>query len=94
MFVEMAEALAGLAMKEPKEAAAAKFIFRRCLIREPTATELAATLAFYRAQHTRFQNGELTAKTFLKTKQPTPELAAWTRVARAIFNLDEMVTKE
>jgi len=64
--------------------------YRRVLSRDPRADELPALRAFVTAQRQRFTNGELDPKAFAQTDA---EHAAWTAVARAIFNLDEAVTK-
>jgi hypothetical protein len=70
-------------------------LFRRCLIRPPTTKEKAALLAFFHAQKKRLQSGELNAAAIAGAPGPTAvEHAAWTLVARAVFNLDEMITKE
>jgi hypothetical protein len=70
-------------------------LFRRCLVRPPTAKEKAALLAYYQAQRKRLQAGELNAAAIAGAGGPDAvDRAAWTLVARVVFNLDEMITKE
>ncbi|MGF1578044.1 MAG: PSD1 and planctomycete cytochrome C domain-containing protein [Gemmataceae bacterium] len=70
-------------------------LFRRCLTRVPTPRELENLVQFYRTQHTRLKSGSLDAKTIAGTNSPNViDQAAWTLLARAVFNLDEMITKE
>ncbi len=78
MFVEMAEALAERAIAAEKTPESrAEFIFRRCLTRPPAEAEIAALVAFQRAQAERLGDEKL----------------AWKLTARAVLNLDETVTK-
>ena len=104
MYVEMARALAKLAMSETADAATdsspeesneriAKSIFRRLLTRPPTVEETAKIATFQQAQHRRIVAGELQAKDITADSSGSAELAAWTMVARAIMNLDEAITK-
>ena len=70
-------------------------LFRNCLIRPPTAKEKTALIAFYLNHKKRLQSGELNAATIAGAAAPDAvERAAWTLVARVVFNLDEMITKE
>ena len=78
MFVEMADALAKLAIESSEDVEArADFIFRSCLTRPPTDEERAQLLDFQKAQATRLGDDAL----------------AWKLTARVVMNLDEFVTK-
>ncbi len=94
MYLEMAEALASSALEGGGgERAIATRIFRRFLVRPPSESEHDALVEFFTGQRARFESGELDADAFLSTKIVSPELAAWTLVARAVMNLDEAITK-
>ncbi len=70
-------------------------LFRRCLTRPPTGEELTELLAFRRRQVERLRAGKLNARAIAgEGGGDAVEGAAWTLVARAIFNLDEFITKE
>ncbi len=64
--------------------------FRRILSREPRPDEWPALHAFLTAQRTRYASGELDPKVFAGADA---EQAVWAVLARALFNLDEAVTK-
>jgi hypothetical protein len=69
-------------------------LFRRCLSRPPTADETNSLLQFYAAQKQRFESQELNAETIAGTGAgDVNERAAWTVLARALFNLDEAIVK-
>jgi hypothetical protein len=96
VFLEAAQALgrSTAALPGPVEARAAN-VFRRCLVRPPTAEEQAALVAFYQAVQDRLARGELdVARLAGPGAGNAVETAAWTTVARAILNLDEMVVKD
>jgi hypothetical protein len=70
-------------------------LFRRCLTRPPTPEEQTSLLAFYQRQKQRIGSKELdAAKLAGNDNAQSPDVAAWTTVARAALNLDEAVTKE
>src|SRR5262245_51193367 len=70
-------------------------LFRRCLTRLPTAAELAALTHFYETQHQRLLAKELDASAIAGPGDgDLIDRAAWTLMARAILNLDEVITKE
>lgn len=96
MYLEMAEALAGReAKRERSSEEIATALFRRVLVRPPSAEETSQLISYFETQKPRFDSGELRAAEFLPTAKPAePELAAWTLVARALLNLDETITKE
>jgi hypothetical protein len=70
-------------------------LFRRCLVRPPTSAERAALVDFFTRQRDRLQKGQLDAKAIAGegTGDVVPR-AAWTLAARAVLNLDEVITKE
>lgn len=102
MFVEFAKGLANDVASQAGNTpeSVARQLFRRCLTRPPDAGELAALVAFYRTERDRFERDPKAAETILKRKnhrqsgRDRAQLAAWTAVARALFNLDETITKE
>jgi hypothetical protein len=70
------------------------YLFRRCLTRPPSAEETAALVKFYQTQKHRFENKELDAARIAgEGSGDVNERAAWTALARALFNLDEMIVK-
>jgi hypothetical protein len=98
MFLEAARALADSTLSDLRSnpvtsETIAAALFRRALVREPDASEIADLVAFFESQRQRIAAGDLDpAKVAAKTGA-TADLAAWTMVARAILNLDEAVTK-
>ncbi|MCF7763730.1 MAG: PSD1 and planctomycete cytochrome C domain-containing protein [Verrucomicrobia bacterium] len=68
------------------------YLFQRCLTRHPQPDELKALEGFYTIQEERFRSGSLDAGEFAG-EGASHETAAWTAVARALFNLDETITK-
>ena len=96
MFLEMSRELGRQAAALPNADAKATvtYLFRRLLTRPPEAAEIAALVEFYQRQKKRLVKGELKAEQIAVIKKATPELAAWMMVARAIMNLDEVITKQ
>jgi len=69
-------------------------LFRRCVTRSPSADERAQLVKFFETQRARFASGELKAADFAgKGEGDTNDRAAWTALARALLNLDEMIAK-
>ncbi len=94
MYLELASAAAGEAIKSGSTPAdITSNLFRRFLTRPPNGEEVAALLQYFESQAERFRNGELDSSKLLDDESASPELAAWTLVARAIMNLDETITK-
>jgi hypothetical protein len=70
------------------------WLFRRVLTRPPTPQEVALLARFFRAQWERFVKGELDARLVAGAGEgEVTERAAWTALARVLFNLDEAVVK-
>jgi hypothetical protein len=105
-FVEFASGLAADVLSHatggPDQIASQ--LFRRCLVRPPDKTELAALTDFYSRQRARFDvdrsaaNEVVSAGSALPASlggvSDRPALAAWTLVARSLLNLDETITKD
>ncbi|MEI9897394.1 MAG: PSD1 and planctomycete cytochrome C domain-containing protein [Chthoniobacter sp.] len=69
-------------------------LFRRCLTRPPTDEEVTMLAKFFTTQKERFTNGELNAKELAgEGAGDVNECAAWTALARALWNLDEAITR-
>lgn len=96
VFVEAAQAMGrAVAAKKDSDEARASEIFRRCLTRPPDNADLAMLVDFARRQRERFEKKELDpARIAGPGEGDVIERATWTTVARAVMNLDEMVTKE
>jgi len=69
-------------------------LFRRCLTRPPTTEELERLIQFFNAQRLRIAAKEIDAAAIAGGEEDAVERAAWTLVARAILNLDEMIVKD
>jgi mono/diheme cytochrome c family protein len=94
MFVEAARSMGRLiAARSGDDAARMRYGFRRLLTRRPSDEETALLVRFVRAQRGRFRSGELNAVTASGAKQNAVEVAAWTSLSRALFGLDEAVTR-
>jgi hypothetical protein len=95
VFVEAAQAMArslagGAGTVEERVAHA----FRRCLTRPPDAAERELLARFFRTQKDRFERKELDAAAVGGAGAgDANERAAWTTLVRALFNLDEFITK-
>ena len=69
-------------------------LFRRLLARRPAGDEMSMLVDFYESQRGRFERKELDASAIAGPGDPDlVERAAWTVLARSLFNLDEAVTK-
>ena len=98
VFVEAAQAFGRqLAASPGSTNAKARKLWRRCLTRPPSAAEVALIAKFYETQRNR-----LAAKTAdlaelagdAEAVRAIVDRAAWTAAARAVLNLDEMVTRD
>jgi hypothetical protein len=92
-FIEAAQALGKLLVTQNgADDDRIAMAYERILCRKPRAGELPRLREFVQTQRGRFGNGELDPKAFAG-KDADAERAAWTALARALFNLDEAVTK-
>lgn len=98
VFVEAAQALARqLAAATGSTEAKARDLWRRCLTRPPAGDELTLVMKFYETQRKRLleKTGDLAELSGdAETVRLVVERAAWASAARAVLNLDEMVTRE
>ena len=79
-FYECATALAQRVCTETADPSSrARFAFRLCLAREPTAAEAELLDRLIRQE---------------STGSPSDPAAAWTRICRVLLNLDETITRE
>jgi mono/diheme cytochrome c family protein len=99
-FHEYAHGLAVRIVTRPEsnERENLKYAFELCLARTPTDRELQRLVQFLAAQREAFEEHpsdakELLSTSELQTRQPTRQ-AAWVMTARALLNLDEMITRE
>jgi hypothetical protein len=93
VFIESAQALGkSLANLPGVDDDRLREAYRRVLSRAPREDELPMLRTFLARQRTRLDAGELEAPA-LGGAKATKEEAVWTILARAIFNLDETVTK-
>jgi hypothetical protein len=105
-FLEAARALALKTLKEggASDGQRLEFAFRRVMARKPAQQEAAALLGLMKRQQQRFIAGQLNPWNFATSDPDKPfalpkgvtmdQLAAWTAVARVLFNLDEAITRE
>ena len=94
MFTEIAQAMGRLLTKRKgSDADVVRYTFRRTLTREPSNEEKQLLVAFVRAQRKRLKSGELNAKTIAGGPTDAVNVATWTTLARALFGLDEFVTR-
>ena len=94
VFIEAAQALGGkLAALKGTDEERLREAFRRVVCREPSAEESAVLLRFIEAQRVRFSAGELDRAKVTGSATASAEQAVWTALVRALFNLDEVVTK-
>ena len=94
MYLEYARGLAELACGEAASVDdRVRLMFRRLVTRPPTAPELQAIIDYWQSQKLRLEQGELDAATIAARPSATPEDAAWVMVARALMNLDEVITR-
>lgn len=98
VFVETARGLGKLAKEQAgDDEARIRFAFRRVLTRAPEPPELAMLQQFVDQQRARLTAGELDPVTLSGApdagRDDQIELAAWTTLARALFGLDEAITR-
>jgi hypothetical protein len=95
VFLEAAQAIGrSMAAQSTPDEARIERLFRRFFARAPQPDEQAPLVAFLNAQRQRAADRQLdTAKLAGQGEGDVNERAAWTALARALFNLDEAVTK-
>jgi hypothetical protein len=99
-YFEAARALAARTLKEAPatEAARITYAFRLVATRAPKPAEVDRILASYQKQFERFRADTAAAAKTIKGYEVSgvdaAEQAAWTLVANALLNLDEVLTKE
>ena len=96
VVMESAQALGKkLASRKTPPEARMRHLMLSTLSREPTDREMKLLLTFHRSQKQKLLKNNADAQKIANTNAPNvADQAAWTLVARAIFNLDEFVTKE
>jgi len=98
LMIEASQALGGkLSDQKPSPTIEEKInqLYLRCLGRPADSEEQVLMQGFYQKQLQRFNSGELDpVKVAGKKSEYVSELAAWTSLARAVFNFDEFVTRE
>jgi hypothetical protein len=96
VLTEAAQALGRRALAHPGTTEAkVAHLFRLALARAPQPGELTLLVRFHAAQHDRFAADPARAAAAAGPGDgPAADRAAWAAVARAVFNLDEFVTKE
>jgi hypothetical protein len=101
-FVEAARVFAARILREggAAEAERIRWAWRAVLSRPPAEREVAALARLYRLNREQYESDRAAAKELLRAglaPQPNDidvaELAAWTAVARALFNLNETITR-
>jgi hypothetical protein len=95
IFVEAAQSMgAYLASLPGSDEDKLKTLFHRCLARNPDAEELKLLTDFLTKQRERLKTGSLDAPKLAGSKEgDATTRATWTTVARAVMNVDEMVTR-
>ena len=93
--VEASRALGGVIASTPgSDEERVVAAFRRVLTRPPSETEQSRMLKFVGSQRRRLENGDLDPLAIVGDGAEDPEKTAiWTSLARALFNLDEAVTR-
>lgn len=110
-YLELARGLAYRTLKEaaPNDTARLEYVFRLCLVRQPSTWELSKLSQFFEQLVKHYQaapaaakdliSGEKDASFSLATANLPANIdpahrAAWTSVARVLLNLDEFITRE
>ena len=96
-FFEAAQGLAALAMfaeQEGGDEARVAWLWRRCLLRDPTGTERDRLVTLLRDEHARFLEDPEATRQFATGREGMAEgFAAWTVLASVVLGLDEFVTR-
>ena len=92
MFIEAARAIA--AQLKGTSGEQLDMLYQRILTRLPQEEERKALLQFYENQLARLSAGDLDAAEILPGQSGNNQRAAMAMLARAIYNLDEAITRE
>ncbi len=101
-FLELAQGLARRVLKEAPggDRERLRHAFRLCLARAPSPAESSRLERYFLLELEEFRASPGDAKALLRNSGPlpagtdTPQLAAWTTLARVLLNLDEFITRE
>ena len=98
MFIELARKLAERVVHEPTADTAQRVrrMFRLCLIREPSAAEQQLLVDYWTRQQALYTRDSEAASKLAPSgfpDTPLPYSAAWTSLARLLFNTDEFLTR-
>jgi hypothetical protein len=95
-FTEAAQALGQrMAARKGSVAERVDYLFRRCLTRPPSSEETVQLVKFFQTQKSRCERKEIdAAKIAGAGAGDVNERAAWTALARTLFNLDEAIVKD
>jgi hypothetical protein len=97
-FTEAAQALGRtIAARQGSVAERVDNLFRRCLTRPPSPEESHELVRFFEKQKRRCERKEIDAAKIAGAADAGPtinERAAWTELARVLFNLDEAIVKD
>ncbi|HZV05517.1 MAG TPA: PSD1 and planctomycete cytochrome C domain-containing protein [Gemmataceae bacterium] len=97
-FTEAAQALGRMmAAREGSVVERVDYLFRRCLTRRPSREEVNRLVNFFETQKQRCERKELDAAKIAGAGDAGSILndrAAWTALARTLFNLDEAIVKD
>jgi hypothetical protein len=94
-FIEAAQALGAVVAAEPAaDAQRVRAAFRRVLTRQPEPAEVNRLLQFVQTQRKRVATGQIDAQIMSGLDSDrAAEAAVWTSLARALFALDEAITR-
>ncbi len=95
MFIEIAQNMGDVSSIQAKgDAQRVEWVFRRILTRRPSNSEQSRLLAFVALQRQHLQAGTINATQIASADKPdATERAVWTLLARALFALDENITR-
>lgn len=99
-FFEFAQALAACTLADVPavDDDRLRYVFRRCMAREPSVRELVRLSDYLQEQRQQFtdfpSDAEAVAPPALPANTSVVDGAAWTSVARVLMNLDEFITRE
>ena len=98
MFIELARKLAERVVHEQNSDTAqrVRHMFRLCLIREPSAAEQQLLVDYWTRQQALYTRDSEAASKLAPSgfpDTPLPDSAAWTSLARLLFNTDEFLTR-